>query len=154
MAARLNPKSLFVLGICHFVTVSHSDAVLTGSLGANSHTHFKGASFAYNVGLFAKFDDQTLFGIQSGQGTVDESEAIPIFASAIIRMPLGRVVLPVATGDVGYALGQHRSGFVWKAGGGFDIRNGRRSSFLLLGSYEQQGSIKGWSARAGILLEF
>jgi len=96
----------------------------------------------------------TLVGIQSGQGTVSSSQAIPILASAIIRLPIGRIVLPIATGDVGYALDDHHAGLIWRGGGGFDIRNGRHSSLLLQGAYERQGSLAGWSARGGLLLEF
>ncbi len=145
----------FIPALLLFPAQSQADLVLTGGLGANSEAHFKGAHFAYNAGLFIKFDDQCLFGIQSGQGTVAATDAIPIFASAMIRLPIGRIVLPIATGDIGYAIGSDSvSNFIWRGGGGFDIRNGRRSSFLLLGAYEKQGSQAGWMARAGILLEF
>jgi hypothetical protein len=140
--------------LCLMPLLARGGAVVTGTLGADSRDHFRGAAFAYNVGLFEKFDDQTLVGIQSGQGTVAGSRAIPIFGSAMIRLPIGRIVLPVATGDIGYALDDDHAGFIWRAGGGFDIRNGRRSSLLLLGSYERQASLAGWSGRAGILLEF
>ncbi len=127
--------------------------VLTGTAGADSHDHFRGAAFAYNAALYAKFDDMTLLGVQAGQGTVASTSDIPITGTALIRLPIGRVVLPVAIGDVGYVLGD-KSGLIWKGGGGFDIRNGRRSSFLALGAYERKGSLAGWSARLGLLLEF
>jgi hypothetical protein len=131
----------------------HAQAVFTGTLGTTSRDHFKGAHFAYTVGLHLKFDEMILIGVQSGQGTLAGSRAIPITAAAMVRLPIGRIVLPVAIGDLGYALVQD-PGFLWRAGGGFDIRNGRRSSFLLLGGYEQQGTSVGWFGRGGILLEF
>ncbi len=152
---RILSQLLLLFAFLFSPSKTQADIVLTGGLGANSQDHFKGAHFAYNAGLFLKFDDQSLFGIQSGQGTVAASDAIPIMASAMIRLPIGRIVLPVATGDIGYAIGSKSvSNFIWRAGGGFDIRNGRRSSFLLLGAYERQGSLAGWMARVGILLEF
>ena len=150
----LNPKHVLLLLIGLLPISARGGAVITGTLGADSRDHFKGALFAYNVGLFAKFDDQTLIGFQSGQGTLTGSQSIPVLGSAMIRLPIGRVVLPVATGDIGYAIDKRNSGFLWRAGGGFDIRNGRSSSFLLLGNYERQGSRFGWSGRLGILLEF
>ena len=133
---------------------AHSGAVLTGTLGGNSGDHFKGAHFAYSAALYAKFDDMTLLGVQSGMGTVAATDAIPLLASAMIRLPIGRIVLPVATGDVGYAFADSGSGLIWRAGGGFDIRNGRHSSILALGAYESQGSRAGWLGRLGLLLEF
>lgn len=128
--------------------------VLTGTMGATSRAHFRGAAFAYSASGYIKFDDMTLLGIQSGQGTVAGPHAIPVLASAFIRLPVGRIVLPIATGEAGYAFADSGSGLLWRGGGGFDIRNGRHSSFLLQGAYERQSSRSGWMARAGLLLEF
>jgi hypothetical protein len=127
---------------------------MTGTFGADSRDHYKGAGFAYSAAFYAKFDDMTLLGIQSGQGTVSSSEAIPLLGSAMIRLPIGRVILPVAIGDLGYAFDDDHPGLLWRAGGGFDIRNGRHSSILLLGAHESQASHYGWIARLGLLLEF
>jgi hypothetical protein len=133
---------------------SHAALVLTGSMGANSRDHFRGAVFAYSAAGYLKFDDMTLIGVQSGQGSVAGADAIPLLGSAMVRLPIGRVVLPVATGDVGYAFADSGSGLLWRAGGGLDIRNGRHSSFLAQGAYESCGSRAGWLARLGLLLEF
>jgi hypothetical protein len=151
---RIFPYRFLCLFLGLFPCMAQAGIVMTGTLGADAQAHFKHPHLGYNVALYAKLDDQTLFGIQSGQGTVVSSQAIPIFGSAIIRLPIGRIVLPVVSGDVGYALDDHNSGFLWRGGGGFDIRNGRHSSLLLLGAYERQASISGWSGRLGILLEF
>ena len=145
------PTILFLLLI---PPASTAAAVLTGTLGANSRDPFRGGHFGYSVGLYGKFDGQTLVGIQSGQGTVTGSGSIPILAHALVRLPLGRVVMPVATGGLGYALDADYPGFLWQAGGGLDVRNGRRSSLLALGAYEGQGPRSGWVGRVGILLEW
>jgi hypothetical protein len=145
---------LVVLACLAMPFAALAGAVLTGTVGAESRDHFKGGHFAYSATLYAKIDDMTLLGVQSGMGALSGSDAIPILASALIRLPLGRVVLPVATGDVGYVLDDAHPGLLWRGGGGFDIRNGRHSSFLLLGAYEGQDSLSGWCARAGLLLEF
>lgn len=147
---------LLVIGLALFALpfAAQAGAVLTATVGADSRDHFKGGHFAYSATLYAKIDDMTLLGVQSGMGALSGSDAIPILATALIRLPLGRVVLPVATGDVGYVLDDAHPGLLWRGGGGFDIRNGRHSSFLLLGAYEGQGSLSGWSARGGLLLEF
>lgn len=137
-----------------FPTATRAGLVLTGSMGANSREHFQGAMFAYSAAGYLKIDDMTLVGVQSGQGSVVGGDAVPLLASAIVRMPMGRVVLPIATGDVGYVFSDTHAGLLWRAGGGFDIRNGRHSSFLLQGAYERQDSRAGWLGRLGLLLEF
>jgi hypothetical protein len=133
---------------------SRAGLVLTGSMGANSREHFRGAMFAYSAAGYLKIDDMTLVGVQSGQGSVAGADAIPLLGSAMVRLPMGRVVLPIATGDVGYVFADTHAGLLWRAGGGFDIRNGRHSSFLLQGAYESQSSRAGWLGRLGLLLEF
>lgn len=155
LAHRFRPAflSLFLAAML-LPKVPHAALVLTGSMGANSRDHFKGAMFAYSAGGYLKFDDMTLIGVQSGQGSVAGGDAVPLLGSAIVRLPMGRVVLPIATGDVGYVFADSGSGLLWRAGGGFDIRNGRHSSFLAQGAYERQGSRAGWLARLGLLLEF
>lgn len=137
-----------------FPGLSRAGLVLTGSMGANSREHFRGAMFAYSGAAYLKIDDMTLVGIQSGQGSVVGSDAVPLLGSAIVRLPIGRIVLPIATGDVGYVFADTHAGLLWRAGGGFDIRNGRHSSFLLQGAYESRSSRAGWLGRLGLLLEF
>ena len=143
--------SLFLIAC---LSAADAGVVITGTAGADSRNHFKGGHFAYSGTLYAKIDDMTLVGIQSGQGALSGSEAIPLLATALVRLPVGRVVLPVATGDIGYAFADAHPGLLWRGGGGLDIRNGRHSSILALGAYEHQASLAGWSARLGILLEF
>jgi len=135
-------------------SLSEASLVLTGSMGSNSREHFRGAMFAYSAAGYLKIDDMTLVGVQSGQGSVVGGDAIPLLGSAIVRLPIGRIVLPIATGDVGYVFADTHAGLLWRAGGGFDIRNGRHSSFLLQGAYERQSSRAGWLGRLGLLLEF
>jgi hypothetical protein len=145
--------SLFTLALL-LPSASQAALVLTGSMGANSRDHFQGAVFAYSAAGYLKFDDMTLIGVQSGQGSVAGGDAVPLLGSAIVRLPIGRVVLPIATGDVGYVFADSGSGLLWRAGGGLDIRNGRHSSFLAQGAYERCGSRAGWLGRLGLLLEF
>lgn len=154
--ARNRFRSLAPLALCLALTPIAADAgaVLTGSLGANSRDAFKGAGFAYSAAAYLKFDDMTLLGVQGGQGSVVGSGSVPVLGSALVRLPIGRIVLPVAIGDMGYVFADSGSGLLWRGGGGFDIRNGRHSSLLLLGAYEASGKLSGWMGRVGILLEF
>ncbi|MDB5106928.1 MAG: hypothetical protein JWP91_4617 [Fibrobacteres bacterium] len=148
------PSRLIVLLFSLLPAAAQAGAVITGTFGADSRDHYKGAQFGYSAAFYAKFDDMTLLGIQSGQGTVGAPEAIPLLGSAMVRLPIGWVVLPVAIGDIGYAFDDTHPGILWRAGGGFDIRNGRHSSILALGAYERAASRYGWMGRLGLLLEF
>ncbi len=127
---------------------------ITATLGEQTHLGFKAPRFGYSVGLYSKIDDQSWVGVQSGQGVVGEASAIPVLGVAYIRLPLGRVVMPVATGGMGYAFGEKRHGFLWRAGGLFDIRNGKHSSVLLGVEYEGLEGHGGLAGRAGLLLEY
>lgn len=129
-------------------------AALTAALGASSRDHFRGAQLAYSGGVYLKFDDMVLLGGQSGIGSIAGPSSIPILGSAMVRLPLGRVVLPFAAGDFGYAVDDDGSGLLWRGGGGLDVKNGRRSSLILQGGYEAASGMQGWYGRGGLLLEF
>jgi hypothetical protein len=133
---------------------SRADMAVTAAFGASSRDEYRGAVMAYSGAVYLKFDDMVLLGAQSGIGGVAGPSSIPIAGSAIVRLPLGRVVLPFATGDLGYVLDDEDDGLFWRGGGGFDIKNGRYSSLLLLGGVEAASKARGWFARAGLLLEF
>lgn len=129
-----------------------SGVAITGTFGVQTLSGFKGMDFGYNVSGYYKFDDQVLLGVQSGQGVAGDASAIPVLAAAYIRLPLGRVMVPAVTGGIGWAFSNH-CGFLWKAGGVFDIRNGRRSSILLGSEYEGRADHGGIVLRGGLLLE-
>ena len=131
-----------------------SGLAVTGTLGLQTPPIFKEMNFGYNLSLYDKFDDQVLLGVQSGQGIVGSPSSVPLFAAAYVRLPLGSVIVPVATGNLGYAFASS-AGLIWRAGGAFDIRNGRHSSLLLGTEYEGHQNDKGGLVfRGGLLLEY
>ena len=105
---------------------------ISGTLGSQSYPDFNGMGFGYSITAYTKLDDQVLLGFQSGQGIAGEASAIPLLGAAYVRLPIGRVVMPVATAEVGWVLADSTSGFLWRAGGLLDIRNGKKSSLLLV----------------------
>lgn len=113
---------------------------------------------SFNLNVFGHIwfpiDQMVFFGIGSGYNELDNVGYIPVMASAWVRLPIGGQTLPVVTGDIGYAFGDDRQ-MIWRAGGGFDIKNGDYSSILLMGGYqflEERG--KGYVyLQAGILVE-
>ena len=108
----------------------------------------------WNASLWYQFDAQTWLGVTSGRESVKSSEGTVALGSAMMRLPIGRVILPVMHFDAGMAFADTLGGFTWKGGGGLDIKNGKRSSILLLSGYNYRAGIKGWYTRAGLLLEF
>lgn len=93
----------------------------------------------FNLNIFGHWwfpIDQMLFvGVGSGYQEIDNVGLVPVSASAWVRLPIGGQTLPVVTGDFGYLIGDNKQMF-WRAGGGFDIKNGDYSSILLMGGYE------------------
>lgn len=151
--ASFRPLLLLVLLLGFLAPPGSARLGLLAGVGA-SHPSPSEAHLAFTGGLFYAFDQQTLLGIQSGRQILRGEEMVPLLGSVYLRLPLGRIVMPVATGDWGYAYGDERAaGFLWRAGGGFDIRNGRRSSILLLAGYEERGFYSDVYTRAGLLLE-
>ncbi|PWJ64949.1 MULTISPECIES: hypothetical protein [unclassified Fibrobacter] len=99
--------------------------------------------------------DQMLFvGIGTGYQEIDNTRLFPLSGSLWVRLPFGRTVLPVATGDFGYLIGSDHQMF-WRAGGGLDIKNGDLSSIMVMGGYEFLDHYgKGYAyIQAGILIE-
>jgi hypothetical protein len=126
----------------------------TGSLGAQVFRNFKDMGFGYNFSAYYKFDEQMLLGVQTGQGIAGNASAIPLLGAIYARLPFGRVVMPVFTSECGYVLHNASSNILWRAGGLFDIRNGRHSSLLLGSEYEGQGNSRGGLVfRGGLLFE-
>ena len=126
----------------------------TGTVGVQARSGFQNMNFGYSLSGYYKFDDQVLLGVQSGQGVAGDATAVPLLAAAYVRLPVGKVIVPVATGGAGYAFSSYSvSSFLWRAGGAFDIRNGRRSSILIGSEYEGHGNYSGILLRAGLMLE-
>ena len=113
---------------------------------------------SFNLNVFGHYwfpIDQMLFvGIGTGYQEIDNISLIPVAGSLWVRLPFGRTVLPVATGDWGYLIGSDHQMF-WRAGGGVDIKNGDYSSIMLMGGYQfLDHDGKGYVyVQAGILVE-
>lgn len=119
-----------------------------------SRADFEGSGFGYNLAVYNRFDEQVLLGVQSGQGVAGHPSSVPVLAAGFMRLPFGRIVVPAATGGIGYVFGREEgTGFVWRGGGLLDIRNGRRSSLLVGAEYEGFDDRGGLVVRGGLLLE-
>jgi hypothetical protein len=103
--------------------------------------------------LWYQFDQMIFVGAGSGIEMIGKDRHFPALGSLWVRIPFGGRTLPVVTGDCGYDLGS-QSQFIWRGGGGLDIKNGDHSSILLLGGYQSFQKLGGYFyLRAGLLLE-
>ena len=122
-------------------------ALAFATIPANAFTLDAQGGIANRVSSLSRFNmsfyghwwlpiDQMLFvGVGGGYEELDNIGYVPLSGSLWVRLPVGRQVLPVATGDIGYMIGKRHQMF-WRAGGGVDIKNGDYSSILLMGGYQ------------------
>ena len=104
--------------------------------------------------LWYPIDQMVFAGLGGGYVELDNVGYIPLSGSLWVRLPIGRTVLPIATGDFGYMFGKDNQMF-WRAGAGLDIKNGDRSSIIVSTGYQfLNHSGEGyWYLQAGILIE-
>ena len=150
---RLTLKSLLLA--LAFAVVPASAFTMDVQGGVVNHVSDMGK---FNLNVFGHFwypiDQMLFFGIGSGYQEIDNVSLIPVSGSVWIRLPIGSTALPVVTGDWGYLFGSNNQMF-WRAGGGFDIKNGDYSSIMLMGGYQfLDHDGKGYAyVQAGILVE-
>lgn len=115
-----------------------------------------GCNHDWSATLWHVFDQMVLVGVTSGVQIDGEDNQIPLLASLFVRLPIGRQLLPVATGDWGWLFGDGADEPVWRVGGGLDLKLGDRSSLLLLGGAQmgtEELSTRP-NLRGGLILEF
>jgi cellulose synthase/poly-beta-1,6-N-acetylglucosamine synthase-like glycosyltransferase len=136
-------------------TNASADIGLSAEIGSLTPLEEDGIfNLDFNAHLWYRFDQMVFLGIGSGYQDIYGHYYVPVTASIWVRFPFGSTVLPVFTGDYGYAFGDDKR-MIWKLGGGVDIKNGDRSSILLLAGYEKLRSRGGHIyVHGGLLLEF
>lgn len=110
----------------------------------------------FTASLWRPIDQMVWIGISSGLQLISHDEQVPLLTSLYVRLPIGRQLLPIATADWGYLFGKNANAFIWRAGGGLDLKLGNHSSIIaLLGAQMGIGSSIPTRpyARIGLLLE-
>jgi len=135
-------------------SVSAFPVALDASVGGlEPDTKFSSPDLDVAAHLWYQFDQMVFIGGGGGLQMIGKDKQYPALGSLWVRIPFGGRTLPVATGDIGYDFG-HDAQFVWRGGGGLDIKNGDHSSILLLGGYESFQKLGGhFYLRVGLLLE-
>jgi len=107
----------------------------------------------WSVHALYRFDQMVLFGPGIGYEGVSGRPSGMLDGKLQVRLPIGRTLMPYLAGEAGAGLRPNfgSSYFLWRAGGGLDLKLGDRSSLL---------AESGWSSfhryylRAGLLLDF
>jgi hypothetical protein len=108
----------------------------------------------FSAHYWYQWDQMVLLGAGGGVQQLGDSRSYQALLGGIIRLPIGGQMLPIITGDWGYSFGP-KNEFLYKAGGGFDLKLGDNSSLLVIGGYQDNTRTGSFLyLRAGILLEF
>lgn len=129
--------------------------------GGTSYQGFVGAStpsgdwsprVAWSVGALHRIDQMVAAGVMAGYDAVPHHSAASLVSRLQVRLPIGRQILPYLQSEAGAGIRPvlEDTYFLWKLGGGLDIKLGDRSSLLLEGGVQTWGRTFG---RAGLLLE-
>lgn len=98
-------------------------------------------------------DQMVFLGVEFGYERLGDISLFPLVGSAYIYLPFGSLVMPVGTFDLGYSFGDDAQ-MVWRAGGGLDVKLGRKSSLLALVGYQNLKKTGDFIyLRCGLLIE-
>ena len=120
----------------------------------NRVSHMGHFNMSFYGHLWYPIDQMVFAGVGIGYQELDNVGYMPLSGSLWVLLPIGRTILPVATGDFGYMFGKDDQMF-WRAGGGLDIKNGDRTSIIVSTGYQfLNHSGEGyWYLQVGILIE-
>ncbi len=136
-------------------------AVSCACAGGTSWEGFVGAStphgeweprVSWSVAALSRIDQMVAAGLAVGYEAIPRHPAGSAAARLQVRLPFGRQLLPYLQSEAGAGIRPmlEDSYFLWKLGGGFDLKLGDRSSLLLEGGAQTWGRTYG---RVGLLLE-
>ena len=146
---------VFIAFVLSSPSESKAELALSGEIGTiNPTAHMNEFNMDIKGYLWYRFDQMVFFGIGSGYTPIGDFYYVPLTGSIWLRLPFGSSILPVFTGDYGYAFGNDKR-IIWKLGGGLDIKNGDRSSLLITAGYQKLRKRRGYVyVHGGLLLEF
>lgn len=151
-------KTSVFLGLCLIGSVQAADYALDLQAGA-SQTWFperSGPDLDLVAHYYLPIDQMVYWGMAAGYRALGDRVQVPLLAGFYARLPMGRILLPVIQGEMGYQWGAQQS-FLWNTALLGDLRLGDRSSLLfgvhLQGNALSQADLRA-GVRSGLLLEF
>jgi hypothetical protein len=121
-------------------------------VGTASPTRWWDPRTNWSVHAMYEFDQMVLVGPGIGYEGATAKPAGMADAKLQVRLPVGRQLLPYLAAEAGAALRPHveDTWFLWRTGGGLDLKLGDRSCLLVEGG---RAALSRWYARAGLLLD-
>ncbi|MCB9495752.1 MAG: hypothetical protein H6686_02590 [Fibrobacteria bacterium] len=125
---------------------------LTGYAGGSSPWGDMDPSTAWSVHALWRIDQMVAAGVGAGYLTLPGTDVAETTARLQVRLPAGKQLMPFLEGESGVGIRPVlvQSIFVWRFGGGMDLKLGDRSSLLVGGGAMTRGRAYG---RVGLLLE-
>jgi hypothetical protein len=143
------------------VLVALGLVVATSFARGTSYEAFVGASsphgeweprVSWSVAALHRIDQMVAAGLAAGYEAIPTHSAASLTSRLQVRLPFGRQLLPYVQAEAGAGIRPVLTDtyFLWKLGGGLDLKLGDRSSLLLEGGAQTFGRTYG---RVGLLLE-
>lgn len=139
------------LGLCGWAGAA--GVSLEGMLGEASPRGEWSPRTNWSVHALYRFDQMVLFGPGVGYEGLGGRSGVMADAKLQVRLPVGRALMPYLAVETGAGFRPHWEDtyFLWRAGGGLDLKLGDRSSLLAEGGWT--GSHH-YYMRLGLLLDF
>lgn len=144
-------RSLELLAI--FAATSFADGLsLQGFVGSSSPIGQWNHRVAWSVGALYRIDQMVAAGAAVGYDAIPTRPVGSATSRLQVRLPFGRQVMPYLQCEAGVGIRPvlEDSYFLWKMGGGLDLKLGDRSSLLVESGWQTWGRYLG---RVGLLLE-
>jgi len=143
-----------ILGVALSATLAcaASGVSLEGFVGSSSRLGEWNHRPAWSVGALYRVDQMVAMGVAAGYEAIPTHPAGSLTSRLQVRLPFGRQVLPYLQAEAGAGIRPvlEDSYFLWKLGGGFDLKLGDRSSLLVESGWQSYGR---YFVRLGLLLE-
>lgn len=125
---------------------------LTGYVGGSSPRGEMEPEPSWSVHALWRIDQMVAAGVGGGYVTQPGTDVAELSSRLQVRLPLGRQLMPFVEGEAGAGLRPvlEESMFLWRFGGGLDLKLGDKSSLLAGAGLFAQGRMY---ARLGLLLE-
>ncbi|MGL1935456.1 MAG: hypothetical protein OCD01_10560 [Fibrobacterales bacterium] len=148
-------KQLIIITLISLASSFAASNALDFTLGTiNPGTDKTAFNLDFSGNYWYQWDQMVLLGGGGGVQQFGNKRSYQALLGGIFRLPIGGQMLPIITGNWGYSFGQ-RGEFLYKAGGGFDLKLGDNSSLLAVGGYQSNTHTGSYIyLRGGILLEF
>lgn len=154
-----NPKNIvpfFLAAALSFFALSTNAEAFTADVSVGT-TNATEEMSDFNLDISGHWwypvDQMVFLGVGFGYERLGDISLFPLVGSAYVYLPFGSLIMPVGTFDLGFSFGDDAQ-MIWRAGGGLDVKLGRKSSLLALLGYQNLKKAGDFVyLRCGLLIE-